>query len=344
MFTALVESGALLIVRQPGVIVSPIANLLGVIYNALFNFIYGIFQSGSLGIAIILFTLLVKLVLFPLMIKQQKSSYKMQLLQPEMNKIREKYKNKTDQLSQQKMAYEIQQFQKENNISMMGGCLPLLVQLPILYALFYIFQQAYLYVDVIGQNYNQIAEVIMNIPVGMRMDVFQPYAQAFVDANKLTDFDMGVVKDVVMLVNDLKATDWASIVSQLGDQGGTLTALLETKNQIMTFCGIDLVTKAGLKFPGIIVPLLAGGSTWLQSKLMMKSSAASNDPKDPAMAMNRSMMYIMPIMMGVMTITMPAGLGLYWTISNLFTIGQQLLLNKHFKKKFAREAEENGRK
>ena len=143
MFQSFVGAGILLALRKPNFIFGVIANLLGVIYNALFQFIYGISTNGSLGIAIILFTILVKFILFPLMIRQQRSSFKLQQLQPEMNKIRAKYKDKKDQLSQQKMAVELQEFQKNNGISMLGGCLPLLIQLPILYALFYIFQQAY---------------------------------------------------------------------------------------------------------------------------------------------------------------------------------------------------------
>ena len=98
-------------VREPGIF-EPIAIVLGKIYNMLFNGIYGSVSAGALGIAIIVFTLIVKLILFPLMMKQQKSSFKMQQLQPEMNKIRDKYKGKTDTMSQQRMALELQDFQK----------------------------------------------------------------------------------------------------------------------------------------------------------------------------------------------------------------------------------------
>lgn len=343
MLTSLLNSQMLLILRQPGVIVGPIAKFLGVIYNALFEFIYGIFHTGSLGVAIILFTVLVKLVLFPLMIKQQKSSFKMQMMQPELNKIKNKYKDKKDQLSQQKMAVEMREFQKKNGISMMGGCLPLLVQLPILYALFYIFQQPHIYVDVVAQSYNEIANAILAIPVKLRMDVFQPYAQTFVDSNKLSSFDMQNLKDVVMLVNNLKLADWTNILSQLGNHAGGLSELLVAKDHLMTFLGIHLVYKAGLGFPGIIIPILAAATTWYQSKITMRSTTSGQaDANDPAAMMSKSMMYMMPAMMGIMTITMPAGLGLYWIISNIFTISQQLLLNKYFKKKFEKEEEANG--
>lgn len=170
------NTGVLLVLRKPNFVFGAIANILGIIYNALFNFIYGISTNGSLGIAIILFTIIVKFILFPLMIKQQRSSFKLQQLQPEMNKIRAKYKDKKDQLSQQKWLWNYKNFRK-NGISMLSGCLPLLIQLPILYALFYIFQQAYLYVDVIAQNYTEITNVLNSAPETVRTAVFQPYLE-----------------------------------------------------------------------------------------------------------------------------------------------------------------------
>ena len=330
-------------VRQPGKIVGPFADLMGKVYNLLFELLHSNTSAGSLGLAIIIFTLIVKLILFPLMVKQQKSSFKMQALQPELMKIRKKYEGKTDQMSQQRMAFEMQEFQKKNGVSMVSGCLPMLIQLPILYALFYLFQNAYVYVDVIGHNYTDIANAIVNIPVSLRMEVFHPYAQEFANASKnvaiIKDgIDMRQVNEVVMLVNYLKPDDWNVILQNLGDAGSSLVPLLATKSSIETFLTIPLVSKAGLHFPGIIIPIAAGVTTWLQSKIMMMMNPQNSDPGNPAAAMTKSMLYTMPIMMGVFAINMPAGLGLYWTISNLFGILQQVILSKHYKKKFAEEA------
>ena len=309
-------------VRQPGKIVGPFADLMGKVYNLLFELLHSNTSAGSLGLAIIIFTLIVKLILFPLMVKQQKSSFKMQALQPELMKIRKKYEGKTDQMSQQRMAFEMQE---------------------ILYALFYLFQNAYVYVDVIGHNYTDIANAIVNIPVSLRMEVFHPYAQEFANAYKnvaiIKDgIDMRQVNEVVMLVNYLKPDDWNVILQNLGDAGSSLVPLLATKSSIETFLTIPLVSKAGLHFPGIIIPIAAGVTTWLQSKIMMMMNPQNSDPGNPAAAMTKSMLYTMPIMMGVFAINMPAGLGLYWTISNLFGILQQVILSKHYKKKFAEEA------
>lgn len=224
MFNSYALLEALPSVREPGKIIGPIADLMGQIYNMLFNVLHSNNSAGSLGLAIIIFTLIVKMLLFPLMVKQQKSSFIMQQMKPELDKIKAKYAGKTDQMSQQRMAFEMQELQKKNGASMMGGCLPMLIQLPILYALFYLFQNAYVYVDAIGNNYVNIANAILNIPVATRMEVFQPFAQEFVDAYKnmaiIKDgFDMGQVNDIVMLVGNMKQGDWDVVLQNLGTQG-----------------------------------------------------------------------------------------------------------------------------
>ena len=328
------QAGALLAAAgQPGFIVGPIAEFLGIIYNALFNFIYAFIQNGTLAFAIILFTILVKMVLIPLSYKQQHSSYKLQKLQPEMAKIRNKYKGKTDQASQQRMAFELQEFQKKNGISMLGGCLPLLIQLPILYALFYIFQQAYLYVDVVGNNYQQIADLILQVPAQTRVDVLTNIVYA-----KNVAIDVGSQADLMQLISMTTRADWNTILagfSQIADQ---LTPLLEQKHGIEYFLGISLISNPGLSFPGIIVPIVAGVSTWVSSMLLMRNQSTS--PDDPAAGTMRTMNIIMPIMMGVLAINTPAGLGIYWTVSNLVQMAQQAALTKYFRYKDEKQARE----
>ena len=353
MFHSFMDAGILLAIRKPNFIIGPIANILGIIYNALFQFIYGISTNGSLGIAIILFTIIVKFILFPLMIRQQRSSFKLQQLQPEMNKIRAKYKDKKDQLSQQKMALELQEFQKKNGISMLSGCLPLLIQLPILYALFYSFQQAYLYVDVIAQNYTEITNVLTSAPETVRSAVFQPYLefwQSDILAKELEGFakagyDANMIQNFA-LIDSFKAADWTYVMDTLGEHIKNLPTLLQQKNDIEMFLGISLISNPGLTFPGIIIPILAAATTWGQSKIMQQLTNNTTDPNDPAAAMTNSMtntmLYVMPIMMGIMTISVPAALGLYWIVSNFISIIQQLLLKKYFRKKFEGEAQQNG--
>lgn len=319
--------------KSPGVIVGPFAKLLGAIYNVLFNVVYGISPAGSLAVTIILFTILVRLVLVPLMVKQHKSTYMMQKIQPEMTKIQNKYKNKNDPQSQQKMAMEIQKLQKDNGVSLMGGCLPMLIQLPILYAMFYIFQQAFNYVDVIGVLYNQITDIFMSIPVEARVEVLKPIALAH-----SMSMDLAVEADMFNLVNVLTKADWATILSTVGTEFSTLLApLAETKIAIEYFLGISLVNKAGWGFPGIIIPIAAGLTTYLSTKISMsrqKESQKGSSMEKTADTMS-TMTYIMPIFMAWMCISFPAALGIYWTASNLIQMLQQVVLNKIFDKKYA---------
>jgi YidC/Oxa1 family membrane protein insertase len=88
----------------------------------------------SFGLAIIVFTIIIRILLLPLSIKQMKSTAKMSLVQPEMKKIQEKYKS-----DPQKAQQEVMKFYKEKGVSPMGGCLPMLIQMPILFALFAVF-------------------------------------------------------------------------------------------------------------------------------------------------------------------------------------------------------------
>lgn len=304
---------------SPGFIVGPIAKLMGIVYNWLFNFIYSFTQTGTLVLAIILFTLLVKLILFPLSYKQIKGSYRMQMLQPQLNKIRAKYANKTDEDSQRRMAFEIQEFQRENGASMFAGCLPMLIQLPILYALYYIFNQPYEYVGAVNDVYTSITQGLLNIDAATRVEVLKPIILA-----KNMTVDVSVFDQVMGLVRTMSAADWNGVLTSLGQSAGELSAILAQKHSIEYFFGLNLVSFAGLRFPGVLVPICAGLTTYLSTWYMQRKQKVIMGGQEDQMAagMTKSMNIVMPIMMGVITINVPIALGIYWTLSNLFSVIQ----------------------
>ena len=306
-------------VGSPGFIVGPIAKLMGIVYNWLFNFIYSFTQTGTLVLAIILFTLLVKLILFPLSYKQIKGSYRMQMLQPQLNKIRAKYAGKTDEDSQRRMAFEIQEFQRENGASMFAGCLPMLIQLPILYALYYIFNQPYEYVGVVNDVYTSITQGLLNIDAATRVEVLKPIILA-----KNMTVDVSVFDQVMGLVRTMSAADWNGVLTSLGQSAGELCAILAQKHSIEYFFGLNLVSFAGLRFPGVLVPICAGLTTYLSTWYMQRKQKVIMGGQEDQMAagMTKSMNIVMPIMMGVITINVPIALGIYWTLSNLFSVIQ----------------------
>ena len=319
---------ALLAVREAGFIVGPIAKLLGLVYNAIFNIIHSINPVNALGICIIVFTILVKVILLPLLVKQQKSSLAMQKIQPELDKIKKKYEGKRDLESQNKMSLEMQKLQQDNNISMFGGCLPLLIQLPILYALWYVFQQPNAYVDIIGQNYDAITNLFMSMPVELRLD-----ALTDVIINHKLTIDVAVAEEIKYLLSNISINEWDAIIAASGTYGEELSALVATKNELESFLMFNLVSNPGLKFPGIIIPLLAGGTTYIQSKALTNGQNTQSDSENPAAGTMKMMNVMMPVMMGVMTISLPAALGIYWTVSNIIQAVMTLFVNKYLKVK-----------
>lgn len=326
--TIILFSGYSTVAKKPGVIIGPIAKFLGIIYNAMFNIIYNISPAYSLGFAIILFTIVIKLVLTPLTLKQQRSAYAMSKLQPEMNKIKKKYAGKKDIESQQKMSLELQKLQKDNNVSMFGGCLPSLIQLPILYALFYIFQQAFNYVDVVNKLYTSITNVLLLIPADVRVAALK----GAIVSKKLT-IDVASADQLKILISTLSKNDWNSILSSIGTGYATqLTPILTHVHQIEYFFGVSLVSKVGFSFPGILIPVVAGITTYLQTKVMMTKNDVQSDGSDPTAMMSKQMMYFMPVFMGIICFMSPAALGVYWTASNVITTIQTYFINKYYEK------------
>lgn len=271
-----------------------IFDIINIPLGYLFKGIY--FLVNNYGLTIILFTLAIKLVLLPLNIKQQKSMKKMQGLQPRLAKIQEKYANDKEKQSQETM-----KLYQEMGVSPMGGCLPMLIQLPILFALYNIIRKPMQYIMMLGK------EQILKIN-----EIITGQAGEFGTLNQIN------------LANKLD--------SYLDKLGG-----LVQKSDIINFnfLGFDLSATPSFSYISqhieyILIPLLAGGTTYLVSILSTKISgnaAANNDAANSMKTMNT----IFPFMTAWFAITLPAGLGLYWTISNLFQIAQMYLLNKVLK-------------
>jgi len=127
-------------------------------FNAIHKLIEGIIANPdiSFGVTIIVFTIIIRVLLLPLSLKQTKSTVKMSAIQPEVKKIQEKYKK-----DPQKAQQEVMKIYKENDVSPMGGCLPMLIQFPILIALFYVFQ----HIDYQGAGFLWLTDLTKSDPL-----------------------------------------------------------------------------------------------------------------------------------------------------------------------------------
>ncbi|MGP4107802.1 YidC family membrane integrase SpoIIIJ [Virgibacillus sp. L01] len=188
--------------------------------------------NGNYGLSIVIVTIIVRLVLLPLNVKQLKSSKAMQDIQPELKEIQKKYSSK-DAKTQQQLQQETMALFQKHGVNPLAGCLPIFVQMPILIAIYHAI---------------------------MRTEAIQTH----------------------------------------------------------TFLWFQL----GQADPFFILPIVAGGATFLQQKLMMAGSPASQNPQMMVM------LYVMPIMITVFAMFFPSALALYWVVGNIFMVAQTLFIRK----------------
>ncbi len=324
--------------NETNFIVGPVAAFLGFILNFLFEIVRVITLQNSMGIAIILLTIVARTLMLPLAFKQQKSMVSMRRIQPEMDKIKEKYAGVTDPELKRKMSAEMQALYTKNKVNPFSGCLPLLITLPIFFALSYLMRQSYLYVHELGDIYNNMANVLMG-PLNNKaefpqlMETFASIVNPKIQANSGILIDTNVIADLAKAMNKFNAADWKTLLDQLKNIPGSayqnISELLATKMHIENFMGIDLVEVAGWGLPGIVIPILTGATTFLSTWVINKQQYAGS--KDSAIRTQQTLMLtVMPITMAWMTTGFSSGVGLYWIVSSAYQTVQQILLNKYY--------------
>lgn len=295
-------------------IIGPIANIFGIIMDTIYSTLSGM-GIISLGVSIIVFTLIVRTLMLPLAFKQQKSMKEMQKIQPQLKKIQDKYKDKKDKDNQQNMQMEMNQLYQEHGVSPFGGCLPLLVQFPIIMALFQVLRNIPSYIGQVNVFYSNIATRVMGI------DGAETSFIEWADKLLVKDFDITNINKVIDVVGKFSSAQWADFQNLFPQINDVITVNYAQITEIYTFLGINLADKPNLLSIGVLLPVL---NVAIQLLVMKTSGTGASD--NPT---QKSMMYTMPLITGFFVSTMPAGLGLYWLIGSLFQYGQQVVINKH---------------
>ncbi len=313
---------------QDGGVFGPIATLLGWILNAIYEFL-SLFGIENVGIVIILFTFIARGLMIPLTIKQQKFTKLSAVMNPEIMKIQNKYKGKKDQVSLRNQQLETQAVYEKYGTKPTAGCLPLLIQLPIMFALYKVIYNIPAYVNDIKGIYNQIAEAVMGMPG------YADVIQSFADSNhvKIAVTNGAVpVNNIIDVLAKFSKPEWNELISKFPDISTVITSNSDRIVHINSFIGgLNIIDPPGIGFPGIIIPILAAGLQFIQTKQM----SANNPPVDkdnPMAASMKSMNVIMPVMSGIFCITFQTGVGLYWIAGSLFAIIQQAVINKYMEK------------
>lgn len=297
----------------------PIAWLLGQIFNFLFLFVEKI-GIPNIGLCVILFTIIVRLIMMPLTIKQQKFSKLSNMMNPEIQAIQAKYKDKKDNESMMKMNAETKAVYEKYGTSPTGGCLVMLIQLPIMFALYRVIYKIPGYVSSIKDICSKIYDKISS--VGKWQDILENNGitglgdtkESFID--KIYTFSSSTWNKITGI------SEFSSVSKDVGEESDKL-------QHITNFFGINLTQAPGWKWSlALLIPLLAGLTQWLSSKLMENKNTTSNDSQQPGMAGSMKVMNtIMPIMSAFFCITFPACIGVYWITSSVVQIIQQIIIN-----------------
>ena len=325
-------------------LLKPFAIVLSFIFNGVFYVVDMITTHHALAITIIFFTLIVRALMVPLMMKQQRSSRAMTRLQPKVEKIQDKYKNKKDPESSQKMNAEIQELYAKNKANPMSGCLPLLIQMPILFAMFEILRNVPFYVNEIGDIYQSMAVQVQSI--SGYAEILTENFQSVINA--LSKFDIETTDSIIDLLSHLSREQWG-VLKDLTGLGGNAAfeasyVLQETYNTFgFGFLTFNISEAPGWTGWGIIFPLISGGTTFLQSWLSQRANEkrqkmASADGKIRQQNTMKAMTYVFPVMTAFFTASMPLGLGLYWIVGNIFGIISQAMIDSVIDREEYREA------
>lgn len=318
-----------------GGFLGPFAWVFGKLLDFTYNILAGSNGIANLGVCIILFTIIVKLILFPLTFKQQKSMKINAVIQPEIQKIQKKYKDKKDQESMVKQQQELQAVYDKYGTSMTSGCLPTLIQLPVIYALYRVIQNIPAYVGKIKDMYMPIAQGVMDSQGEGKV---QQFLIDFVNENSIsgTSYAISKFKDLTEIginnVIDVLSNFGVSHLNTLMDTlnlSGNVAENIDKIDQIHSFVlGINISEAPGYKLSwALLIPI----SSAFFNFLSMKVTSGNQQQSDAtANTMMKSMQITMPLMSIFICISLPAGIGIYWSISALISLLTQLIVNFYY--------------
>ena len=324
-------------------IIGWVASLLGKIMEIIFN-VLDMIGIPNIGLSIILFTIIVYILMLPLTIKQQKFSKLSAKMNPEMQVIREKYKNRNANESQMQMNAEIQAVYAKYGVSPTGSCVQLLIQMPILLALYQVVYRMPAYVPKIGNAFNALASEIMNGNLLVEFKDTVRNASAYIrDVENIT------VNQFIDVLNRVNFSDLSSFAESHGITAGLAdisrynSFLIEGFNLanspssvVSTFFKNNAAGNVTVMMVvlAISIPVLSAVTQWINVLLMPKQDSGNKngDTQDTMAASMKTMNMVMPIMSAFFCYTLPAGLGLYWVAGSVVRSIQQVIINKHMDK------------
>lgn len=265
------------------IIAIPLGWLLKIIYDVVSNY----------GLALLLFTLVTKIILFPLSWKQKKSSIRMAAVQPLINEVNKKYAN-----NPQKRNEEMMRIQQENGISASSGCLPMLIQLPILFGLINVIYEPLTHLAKLSNDTIEAAKGVVE-GLGLNLGTYSPQSTILTAVRNNPDAFQGILSaENIAYIQDIN----------------------------MSFLGLDLTQMPSIKEPSLlwIIPILSVVSMLASQIIMMKLNGQKMEGPMKWMPIYTTVMF------GYFAFAMPAGVTVYWIFSSVFGILQDLFMRLFF--------------
>lgn len=344
----------ILLTPYDGAILGPIAKLLGWIMDVIYVFMYNTFGIENAGWSIIILTLLIYTLMFPMTYKQQKFTKLQQKMQPELKAIQDKYKNKKDEASVMAMNNETQMIYDKYGVNPMGSCLQMLIQMPIWFALYRVFYNIPAYIGSVKDKFVGIAEeivqvdgfadVMAKIQTDFKINLTQTPDFVVSETNTIENVKNYVI-DVIYKVPNLGDLNTSEYFGSLDSISSIVNSGIEEFNRFNLFLGMNIsdtpwnIIKNSFNehnYLAMIVPFAIPVIYYFVNKISLKLSMANtnknNNSNDMMAQQMESMNKTMPIMMVFFCFITPVGLGIYWIVSAAYRALQQFLLNKHFDK------------
>ena len=325
-------------------IIGWVSEILGWMINVIYS---GLELIGitNIGLSIILFTLVVYLLMTPLQIKQQKFSKLNAVMQPEIQKIQKKYNGKKDQDSMMKQNEEISAVYQKYGVSPTGSCVQLLIQMPVLLALYQVIYHIPGYITGVRNVFTGLTAKIMSV------DGFGSIISQFLTDNKITmtgisantEFTKTTTIDFLYKLSPSQLEKFSQI-SDFSGFSDLFDKVAQQTSHMNTFLNLNIsdtplaIIKSGmaqggaagylLVFSAAMVPILAWLTQWMNYKLMPQPKQAPNSEPSAMEASMKSMNTFMPIMSAVFCFSFPVGIGIYWVIGAVIRCIQQLVINR----------------
>lgn len=329
----------IIMTQYSGAILGPIAKVLGWIMNWIFVFLSNI-GIENIGLAIILLTVLIYTCMIPLTFQQQKFSMMSKRMNPELQEIQKKYKGKKNQESQMKMSDETKAVYDKYGVSPTGSCLQIVIQFPILLALFRVINNIPAYVGSVKNVFTPLVNGIMGTAgYSSTMDTLVKTLKL-----NLKDVDFAGANAsnyIIDALYSLNSAGWDTLHESFPALATTIDSVHGQINHFNYFLGLNIsnspLTTITTSFKNhsylfmivaLLIPLFAYLTQVLNIKLMPQ--ATSDDANDQMAQQMKTMNRVMPLFSLIFTFTAPVGLGIYWIASALVRLVQQVAINKYF--------------